>query len=193
MSEKKFYLPAQKIDLKRRKERQKALDKASLQDPSTDTYLPPHVSAIVFTFVSALPLLVFWRASLPILLLAVGIWVIGISAFWRHRNKVEKEDRIPAEELTLDDMGFHWKKMSDNPEVLDVSWDDFEIISFEPMNYYLKVKKKITTKHPRIMLDEKIRLQIIEFIEQNTKLKKIVKNKRYRRDWDYVAIYFVQP
>ena len=197
MSDKKFSVPAIKKDRKKEAQwRKEAHDAANLDAPFDTAYLPPHVSAIIFTILSAAPLFACYIvASLPIFLLAVIVWIIAISAFWRKRNeaeKLEKMDVVPAEELILNDNGFHWKKMSGNPEVLDIGWDDFEIISFDPLDYYLKVKKKSKIKQPRVMHDENIRPQIIKFIEQNTKLIKTVQNKQWR-DEDYVAISFTHP
>jgi hypothetical protein len=197
MSDIKFSIPEIKKDRKKVAQwRKEALDAANLDAPLDTAYLPPRVSAIIFTMLSVSPLFACYIvASLPIFLLAVIVWIIAISAFWRKRNeaeKLEKMDVIPAEELILNDNGFHWKKMSGNSEVLDIGWDDFEIISFDPLDYYLKVKKKSKTKQPRIMHDEKIRSQIIKFIEQNTKLIKTVQNKQWR-DEDYVVISFTHP
>lgn len=197
MSDKKFSIPKIKKDLKKTQQWHKeARDAANLDAPFDTVYLPPDVSAIIFTILSVTPLFACYIvASLPVFILAVIVWMIGISVFWRKRNeakKLEMADVIFAEELILNDQGFHWKKLSDNPEVLDIGWDDFEIISFDPLDYYLKVRKKSKTKQPRIMRDEEIRPQIIHFIEQNTKLIKTVQNKQWR-DEEYVVISFTQP
>jgi hypothetical protein len=197
MSDIKFSIPEIKKDQKKIAQwRKEVLDAANEAAPLDTAYLPSHVSAIIFTVLSVTPLFACYIvASLPVFLLAVIVWIIAISAFWRKRNEAEKSEKmdvIPAEELILNDNGFHWRKMSSNPEVLDIGWDDFEIISFDPLDYYLKIRRKSKTKQPRIMHDEKIRPQIIKFIEQNTKLIKTVQNKQWR-DEDYVVISFTRP
>jgi Ca2+/Na+ antiporter len=120
-----------------------------------------------------------------------GLFLFGL---WRFNKRVENNEQIknaqkqilPAEEMSLDENGISWLIKKDIPEKIEIAWEN--IIAYgggfiEHQGY--RGREKLSA--PRVVSRHDI--EVVKFLEQYTKLRKIVK-KQYIQGEEYDAIYY---